>query len=301
MLDSSNAPLVYEAADRWIEAALRTDDSLFTPGTPIWSESVIADLYSDFVENPDEGPRRFEEKFRDQLGGAAPETVQLAGELLFVHFLPALDMTGDHERRLIETVLSWSSRPVTIPSDLAAVLDQGFSTTGVAFRTRRPDQLTFLLEFLRQWKALAPGNQDRLLTDAWDFKEFVFALPIRRAQTQRAALLHLVHPDTFESITSEGMKQRIASAFSQPRLGLRRGPTGVAIPHPRAHWPSVAALEASERPGGQAMPSSAAFGTPSALFAHPPSFANPAFKPNLRKGCRHRHRSAPPLAPLFLA
>lgn len=43
------APAVYEAAVRWVGAALRNDDSLFTPGVPIWSAPVIADLYERFA------------------------------------------------------------------------------------------------------------------------------------------------------------------------------------------------------------------------------------------------------------
>lgn len=27
----------YEAADRFVQAALRSDDSLFTPGRPVWA------------------------------------------------------------------------------------------------------------------------------------------------------------------------------------------------------------------------------------------------------------------------
>jgi 5-methylcytosine-specific restriction protein B len=211
----SNAPLVYDAADRWVHAALKGSDSLFTSGTPIWSDAVIGDLYEKFVENPDTGSRSFEEKFRDQLSGAAPDTAQLAAELLFVHFLAAIDMTGDHERGVLNTVLGWSASPVPIPPDLAAALDGGFSATGVAFRTRCPFQLTFLLEFVKAWKTLSSSQQDRLLADPWAFKEFVFALPIQGAQTQRCVLLHLVHPDTFESITSENMKQRIERAFAE--------------------------------------------------------------------------------------
>ena len=34
------AAKVYEAADLWIERALKSDDSLFTPGTPIWSSGA---------------------------------------------------------------------------------------------------------------------------------------------------------------------------------------------------------------------------------------------------------------------
>jgi len=35
----------YAAAQRFVDAALRADDSLFTPGTPIWSIANIDDLH----------------------------------------------------------------------------------------------------------------------------------------------------------------------------------------------------------------------------------------------------------------
>ena len=84
-MKESWAPEVYHAAELWITCALRDDDSLFTPGRPIWSEAVIDDLYARFVEHPDTGTRSFEDKFKDQLSDASPETIQLAGELLYVH------------------------------------------------------------------------------------------------------------------------------------------------------------------------------------------------------------------------
>ena len=62
---------VYEAAERWIDVALRNDDSLFTPGTPIWSPEVIPDVYTRFVENPDESSRSFMVKFEDRLRRSA--------------------------------------------------------------------------------------------------------------------------------------------------------------------------------------------------------------------------------------
>jgi 5-methylcytosine-specific restriction enzyme B len=45
----------YGAAQRFIDAALRADDSLFTPGTAIWSLAHIDDLYRRFIEQPDLG------------------------------------------------------------------------------------------------------------------------------------------------------------------------------------------------------------------------------------------------------
>ena len=85
------------------------------------------------VENPDESQdKNFEEKFEGQLSGAAPETVQLAGELMFIHFLVADDMSGEHKRAVIARVLAWSREPVAIPEELAQALEYGIAATGVA-------------------------------------------------------------------------------------------------------------------------------------------------------------------------
>jgi MoxR-like ATPase/predicted RNA-binding protein with PUA-like domain len=211
----ADAEAVYEAAERWIDVALGTDDSLFTPGVAIWSAPVIDDLYRRFVERPDESKRHFEEKFRDQLAGAPASTMQLAAELLYVHFLPAGDISGGHKRTVIDTVLSWSPDRVQISADLAAALDHGIASMGVAFKTYRPFQLFYLLEFIKAWKALDEADRDELLTDPWAFKRFSFDLPARAAQSQRAALLNLVHPEAFEPITSEGTKKSIAAAFAE--------------------------------------------------------------------------------------
>ena len=86
---------------------------------------------------------------------------------------------------------------------------------GVAFKTYRPFQLFYLLEFIKAWKALDATDREDLLSDPWAFKRFSFDLPARAAQSQRAALLNLVHPEAFEPITSEGTKKKIAGAFSE--------------------------------------------------------------------------------------
>ena len=42
---------VYATAKRFVEEALKSDGSLFTPGTAIWSTENIEDLYERFVGN----------------------------------------------------------------------------------------------------------------------------------------------------------------------------------------------------------------------------------------------------------
>src|SRR5439155_8570399 len=102
---------VYAAAERWRKAALATDDSLFTPGHPIWSAPVIEELHEQFVGDPQTTDESFKVKFQRQLADASRPTIQLAGELLFVHFLIVKTRSGNSERRLIDDVLQWPSSP----------------------------------------------------------------------------------------------------------------------------------------------------------------------------------------------
>ena len=54
----------------------------------------------------------------------------------------------------------------------------------------------------------------KLLSDPWEFKAMIWELPLHAAYAQRLALLHLVHPDTFEPIVAREMKKRIVARFA---------------------------------------------------------------------------------------
>jgi MoxR-like ATPase len=107
--------------------------------------------------------------------------------------------------------------PVSIPPDLDEALDHGIASAGIAFNTFRPFQLAFILQFARAWKALPADRREAALGDAWSFKQALFAVALPLGSyTQREALLHLVHPDTFEPIVSRRYKEQIAAAFTDP-------------------------------------------------------------------------------------
>lgn len=216
----------YAAARLFVERALRSDDSLFTPGTAIWSLTNIDDLHKRFVEQPDTSSDSFEIKLRRQLTSAPAETIQLAAELLVVHFLIASNIGGETKRRLINEVLSWSPVRVQIPSDISAGLDHGLVDTGVAFNTYRPNQLWFLVDFGKAWKSAEAEERNEMLSDPWAFKRFVWAIPLTAAYTQREALLHLVFPEAFEPITSREWKaliaQRLRDRVSNPDTDVDR-------------------------------------------------------------------------------
>lgn len=205
----------YAAAREFVDQALARDGSLFTPERAIWSAKVLDDLHARFVEQPIETSESFMVKFERQLAGAPDATIQLAAECLYVYSIIPLNMKGETKRELVRSVLAWTKENVAIPSDLAAALDVGLATTGVAYNTYRPFQLHFLINFARAWKALDPDRRTAALSDPWAFREMLFGVPLAHgSQAMREILLHLVYPDTFERHTIHEAKEQIAAAFA---------------------------------------------------------------------------------------
>ena len=222
-ITGGGAERVYAAAEAWVDHALRTDDSLFTPGKAIWSSRWLGELHERFINHPDESSDSFLEKLSGQLANSPPEVYQLMGEVLYFHFLIVTTKKSATEERVIDTVLGWSPSPVAIPRELVAGLTPGIVRVGHYFHKNRPFQAGFLIEFVEQWKEEGPDERQRLLADPWDFKDFVMRLGFRskllkdnshRPSPQREALLHLVHTDTFQAIVSTDHKEKISKTFA---------------------------------------------------------------------------------------
>ena len=213
---------VYAAAEAWVERALRSDDSLFTPGRPIWTSKWLHELHRRFLDSPDVSDIAFWDKLERQMAGSPPQAYQLMAEVLYVHLIVVSRQDSTGVQAQLRQVLNWSPRPVTIPPELVASLTPGIANPGQGFHRYRPHQVGFVIEFATQWKRLGPEEHQRLLDDPWAFKDFVMQLDLHSAlfrdyfvspRIQQHALLHLVHPDTFEPIVSVNHKERIAAAF----------------------------------------------------------------------------------------
>ena len=103
---------VYEAAEHWVDAALRRDDSLFTPGEPIWSLANLTDFHERFAGQPDDSKDPFFTKFERQLHGSPPQTPPtcLLKSCMFSYLivhpreLSAADTKREHIRQSIALV-----------------------------------------------------------------------------------------------------------------------------------------------------------------------------------------------------
>ncbi len=211
---------VYTAAQMWVDAALRKDDSLFTPGKRIWTKELLGELRECYLDNPDSSNRSFYEKLRDQLDGRSAEVYQLMAEVLYAHYLILwrTNMGGETKLRRIRETIGWSGRQIAIPEQLIAGLTPGILMVGAGWSSLLPFMVGYIIEFAESWRDQQAN--ERLLRDAWAFKDFATHLDLKGRMfdekpegylPQLEALLHLVHPDTFEGVLTVG-KARIAEA-----------------------------------------------------------------------------------------
>lgn len=201
------AALIYQIAERFKDAALVRDDSVFTPGQPIWSLAVIDDLRARFVEKAVETGDSFGARLRLQLQDAPPTTRQLMGEILYLYILVDVDTGADTKRELIA-----AAYPGEIPDDLSRALKSGLFGLGQA-RFHQFYQLAFLIELAASLKKRVPEERSSLVNDALALKAFVLSLRTARAQAEQLAFLHLIHPDHFERIIRRASKQQVVAAF----------------------------------------------------------------------------------------
>ena len=217
------AEQVYAAAQKWVNCALRSDDSLFTPGKPIWTPNLLGELHTRVLNRPDESTASFLEKLELQLSGSPPEVYQLMGEVLYVHYLPVyikLETKIDQ----VATVLGWSPTPVEIPAEIYAGFQRGFVFLGVGM-TLIPYQVGTLIETVEQWKALPEDKGERLIQDPWACKAFLGDLIFHSqllesnqntGRGEHPLLLHSIFPETFESMLSNFKRQIVeAKAFAR--------------------------------------------------------------------------------------
>ncbi len=217
-MTSDGVEKVYAAAAEWSDRALRSDDSLFTPGTAIWSSRGLAELRTRFLDRPDEGGGDFYEKLRAQLEDSPPEVVQLMAEVLYIQllFLHTDWMGSEKKKDQVERVLGWGAPISATPADLIDSLSPGIGGNR-ALTLFRPFLVGYIIEFVEHWKEASSTEQEERLRDPWAFKDFAAAVRFRSrllesrnaVDVQRDALLHLVHPDTFERILG-GMKEKAA-------------------------------------------------------------------------------------------
>ena len=118
------------AGRRWVESALESDGSLFTPDVRIWSQRWLDEIRGRLGERAGESLDLSWDTIESRLRDADPAVVQLMAEFLLVAYLPANEKSARAEtkRTRINQVLRYSpeTASVRIPEELVAALGNGF-------------------------------------------------------------------------------------------------------------------------------------------------------------------------------
>ena len=174
------AEQTYQAAVRFKANALLTDDSIWTPGKPIWTPNLLGELQTQVFDRPDDVPGGgdFWDFLRDRMVGSSAEAYQLMGEALYVRFL-ILDLgwTAKMRRitgwRQISEAARWG--PVYHLED---VLTDALNSRLIQdVYSNIHYQLGTLLETVAALKKLGASDRERLLDTPMQFEEFLSNSP----------------------------------------------------------------------------------------------------------------------------
>lgn len=208
---------MYASAELWRDKCLIGDESLFDAPDFVPLHAAEA-LVRDFVNQPDTSSDDFITKLSKQLGTSGRDAVQLAGELLYVHFLVASTraVSSKQKQDVVGKVLAITPNTSPLPSPLVEALRGGAALPGTAFGTYRWRLFGYLVDFFHCIKQLDVSERKRVLTDPVEFGGFVGKIDEQTAWIQRFAIEHLLFPDTFPAIVSRDNRKAIAKAFGEP-------------------------------------------------------------------------------------
>lgn len=180
-----------------------------------------------FVKNLDAGEGDFLSKLKVQLSEGSPNCRQLMAESLWLLLLFPSNVGAAKKRENVLEIWSWSGENLDGMHPLIndAVL-KGIGSAGTAYNTHRWRELVFLIGAMRDFKARDASDREQIASDPWAFSDWLSGLPEARNRQLIHILPHLLFPDTFERISSEGDKRLILAGFSdRPEKEIRKWST----------------------------------------------------------------------------
>lgn len=222
-----NTGSIYDAADKWRDRCLLADGSVLSVAGALWTSQLLDELDQRFVKNLDEGEGDFLSKLRAQLSAGSSECRQLMAESLWLLLLFPSNVGAAKKRENAREVWSWSGDDLDQHHPLLddKVL-QGIGSAGTAYNTHRWRELVFLIGALRDFKRREAAEREEVLRDPWAFSGWLSGLPEARHRQLIHILPHLLFPDSFERISSEGDKRSILAGFGDtPEKEIRKWST----------------------------------------------------------------------------
>lgn len=203
---------VYSAAEQFVERAIINDDSVFTPGTAVWTVANLRHFHRLFIEHEDTSSNSFNVKLQSQLAEAPADVAQLAAEMMFFHSLGVSNQGLVSKRKMIVPLLESHGR--TFPAEFNAALEHGIANHGAGL-SHRDAYVRCLTRFMLAVKEMPVAERRALCGDGRALRELVFGLQADADSAQRHMLVHLIRPEQFEPMALAAAKDDIIKTFSE--------------------------------------------------------------------------------------
>ena len=215
MSRQKDTEVILKAAEKWKQQCLLDSGSIFSEES-LWTRENFDQLRIHFVDNLDYGSGDFYQKLERQLAPSPTEAKHLWAEMTWVYYLIVSSKSLKSETKLkyINRVWEWSGS--VLPNDhwaLGEVLAHGIVNAGQAYYQYRWREFQFFITTMLSWFSRSSEDRVSLMTNPWDFAEWLDAQEYCQGRQFRHAFLFLLFPDEFEPIISQKHKEEIVKAF----------------------------------------------------------------------------------------
>jgi 5-methylcytosine-specific restriction enzyme B len=203
------------AAEHWKANCLLTDGSALSDQA-LWTPLYIDEIDRYFVQRPDEGAGNFQEKLEQQLAPASPQAKMLAAEMMWAMYLCPSSLTANHKRQTVQTLWERSGQrlPASSAPWLTDIILSGVGSAGPGFNQNQWRELAFCVMFASKLKREPEQRRRTLLSDPWQFDEWVTQLPDGKSRQLRHMILYLLFPDEFERIFGKTDRRAVLRYYS---------------------------------------------------------------------------------------
>lgn len=230
---SPNAAQVFDAADKFKQRCLLDQASLFLDDQTLWTPEHFKSLIDNYVNRPDTGDRGFYEKLADQLATCEPLDVALMAEVFWIVQLGPTNLKAPTKIKTVERI--WNMKPVAAYPTSSPFLQipvlSGLGSAGPGYNNYLPMEVTFAVEAFAAFVAKPRHERESLLSDAQGFANWLDSIPSGKGRQLYHTLCHVLFPDAFERIFSQGNKFQVARAHNvwTPALGESRPAMDAAL------------------------------------------------------------------------
>lgn len=220
---------IYRAAENWRNQCFIEDGSIFSEKEKLWTPKLLNEIVELVIKNEDVSGDSFLIKLERQLSVGSLKSRQLMAEVLWLIFLfqSTSNISTVNKKRQVTKVWLWSKKKSIAEHPMLndSILG-GIGSTGTAYNTRRFAEIRYLLLMVIEFKKLSTHGRKELLSNAWEFGEWLDRFSASNPQLGRRQfrhiLLHLIFPDDFERISSTTDKRKIISGFKHTLKKMKK-------------------------------------------------------------------------------